>query len=141
MSKRTIEELMDEKGLVKKSDLKEWLTSSGFNEDQITKAMEILPENDDKINPLVGSFMMRYVFISTFKKIDKNKNGILDIEELKEGFNIKNDEVLEKLLKFFDLNNDKEISLEEYLKQMSDDTKDDEFIKIVSQDIKKIKKH
>ena len=141
MSKRTIEELMDEKGLVNKSDLKEWLTSSGFNEDQITKAMEILPENDDKINPLVGSFMMRYVFISTFKKIDKNKNGILDIEELKEGFNIKNDEVLEKLLKFFDLNNDKEISLEEYLKQMSDDTKDDEFIKIVSQDIKKIKKH
>jgi Ca2+-binding EF-hand superfamily protein len=140
MSSRPIEEVMDENGLVKKSDLKEWLSTTGFSDYQITKAMEILPENEEKMNPLVGSFMMRYTFISTFKKIDKNNNGIIDIKELKEGFDIKNDEVLEKLLKFFDLNNDKEISLEEYLKQVSDDSKDDEFIKIISKDAKKMKK-
>jgi Ca2+-binding EF-hand superfamily protein len=140
MSSRPIEEVMDENGLVKKSDLKEWLSSTGFSDYQINKAMEVLPENEDKMNPLVGSFMMRYTFISTFKKIDKNNNGIIDIKELKEGFDIKNDEVLEKLLIFFDLNNDKEISLEEYLKQVSDDSKDDEFIKIISKDAKKMKK-
>jgi Ca2+-binding EF-hand superfamily protein len=140
MSSRPIEEVMDENGLVKKSDLKEWLSSTGFSDYQIIKAMEVLPENEDKMNPLVGSFMMRYTFISTFKKIDKNNNGIIDIKELKEGFDIKNDEVLEKLLIFFDLNNDKEISLEEYLKQVSDDSKDDEFIKIISKDAKKMKK-
>lgn len=118
MNERSFDELTDDNGLVDKDKLKHWLLNEqGFSTHQTEKILEVLSPNTQLVNVNDGEFMLRFVTVATFKDLDKNENGLVDISELKQAYELKNEETARKLLKFMDLNNDGQISLDEYLKQ------------------------
>ena len=118
MNERSFHDIIDENGFTNIKKLKEGLLNDqGFNDHQTEKIMEVLPLNNEKININEGDFMLRFVTVATFKDLDRNGNGLIDLSELLKSYEFKNEETAKKLLKFMDLNNDGQISLDEYLKQ------------------------